>query len=1011
MHKYDLNLREYWRIIKRRKLIILFTVVVMGVFSFISAILGKPVPIYKTSSTVQILKNASLVGAYANVQLTGASNAMETQTYVIKSYYMLELTAKKMGLIPADLSPEEVRQNNKYVNTITDLQERVQTEQRGNSDLVDITVTANEPKFVTNLCNTLTESYKTQHTLDLNRKTIEGKKFIEGQFVISKDKLAKSEEASKQFREINKWTSLENETTYLMSQINRLQGLYDQDYLINQKITAAAQLLIAAENTPLASNKSFYFDEAAPPYKALNDRLVNLMMERDTLLLTYTDDFPQVKAIKAQIHDVVESMKSHLKAQQNNLTSNLRIYRRQLTELNNKFKILPEKNLELTRLSRDVDIGKEVYAMLEKKYQEALIGEAEKLEEVKIVKPAIEPLSPINPPKTGTNTILGTVLGLILGVVFAFLIETFDTSIGAIEEVEDFLGVHVMGIIPFVSLEEIKTFLKDDPNVVLNDDKIRRYARLTAHFVPSSTLSESYKALRTSLSFLCSENNLKTILFTSSSPGEGKTSVVVNLAITMAQIGQKVLLIDGDLRRPVVSRLFGIDQIPGLTDVVLGNYEWHKVVRSVADFITGKMSVEDIMKTPGMDNLNIITSGTYSPNPVEILNSKAIGEFMNQIRKEYDIILIDAPPVLAATDAVLWSSRVDGSVLVYQVGKIARGALKRSKISLENLKANVLGVVLNGLRAEISPDFGQDYYYYYYHNKEKTGTTLLDRILGRTMKPFQHGWFSIVDFFRRKFRKKTRSKAEPADDEEEGKFLVKGERPPDIAKEDVASIAVLTDNASTGITPSEENQKRKKPTPPWMKLLIIAFVVLLLAAGVFYETYEIQKQKMGNGSMRQQTIIRESAPVVPANSEPVTLKDALAGASNGEQKSASVTARDGNAPSTPAEPVHAPETAPLIKPQSGSELQVTVNLPGKDKPFSIQVKSVPTSGEARRIVEELKRKREDAFSTHVTIKGRGEWNRILIGHFASTKDAAEFMKNNNIEAKYPGSIVQKIIEK
>jgi uncharacterized protein involved in exopolysaccharide biosynthesis len=150
MLKYDLNLREYWRIIKRRKLIILFTVIVMAIFSFISAILGKPVPIYKVSSTIKIEKSVSYIGMNAVQSLSGASNAMETQTYVIKSYYILELTAKKMGLIPADLSPEEVRQNNKYINIITDLQDRVQTEQRGNSDLVDITVTANEPKFATN---------------------------------------------------------------------------------------------------------------------------------------------------------------------------------------------------------------------------------------------------------------------------------------------------------------------------------------------------------------------------------------------------------------------------------------------------------------------------------------------------------------------------------------------------------------------------------------------------------------------------------------------------------------------------------------------------------------------------------------------------------------------------------------------------------------------------------------------------------------------------------------------
>ena len=750
MLKYDLNLREYWRIIKRRKLIILFTVIVMAIFSFISAILGKPVPIYKVFSTVKIEKSVSYIGMNAVQSLSGASNAMETQAYVIKSYYILELTAKKMGLIPADLSPDEVRQNNRYINIITELQERVQTEQRGNSDLVDITVTANEPKFAANFCNTLTDVYRTQHSLDLNRRTIEGKKFIESQFGISKDKLSKSEEAIKNFREQNKWSSMEGESVYLANQINHLQTLRDQDRLISQKVDAAASALNTAEYTPLSSKISFYFEEASPPYRALNDRLVNLMLERDTLLLTYTDNFPQIKAIKSQVHDTIESMKTQLKAQWGNLASNIRIYDQQIAEASTIFKKLPEKALELTRLERDAAIGREVYTLLEKRYQEALIAEAEKLEEVKMVKPAIEPTSPINPPKTGTNTILGTLLGLILGVVFAFLIETFDTSIAAIEEVEEFLGVHVLGVIPFVSVEEIKALLSDDPDVALNEDKIRRYARLAAHFVPSSTLSESYKAMRTSLNFVCTENDFKTILFTSSSPGEGKTSIVVNLAITMAQIGRKVLLIDGDLRRPVVSKLFGIEQIPGLTDVIMGNYEWHNVVRSVTDLMMGSLSIEEIMKTPGLDNLHIITSGTYSPSPAEILNSRAIGEFINSIRKEYDIVLIDAPPVLAATDASLWSSRVDGTAIVYQVGKIARGALRRSKVSLENLKANVIGVVLNGLKAEITPDFGYQDYYYYYYGRAKKPVPLSKKIKDKILTGPQSIRHAFGNIFRKK---------------------------------------------------------------------------------------------------------------------------------------------------------------------------------------------------------------------------------------------------------------------
>jgi cell division septation protein DedD len=275
------------------------------------------------------------------------------------------------------------------------------------------------------------------------------------------------------------------------------------------------------------------------------------------------------------------------------------------------------------------------------------------------------------------------------------------------------------------------------------------------------------------------------------------------------------------------------------------------------------------------------------------------------------------------------------------------------------------------------------------------------------MKPFHNFWFSFIDIFRRKSWKRPRPEPEP-DGEGGEKFSPEDKRPPNVAQEGAASIAVPAADTSIGFT-SSKKKKRKKPTLPWIKVLMITFVVLLLAAGIFYKTYETQRIR--KGSVQQQIIIREAAPALPNNSEITTSKDTLSETSNGAKKSASITTRDEKSTSILAEPLHAPEAAPSVKPQSGSELQVAVRRLGKDKLFSVQVKSVPTLDEARRTVEELKRKGEDAFSTHVTIKGRGEWNRILIGHFASTEDAAEFMKKNRIEAKYPGSIVQKIIEK
>ena len=296
----------------------------------------------------------------------------------------------------------------------------------------------------------------------------------------------------------------------------------------------------------------------------------------------------------------------------------------------------------------------------------------------------------------------------------------FDTSLGAIEEIESLMGVHVLGLIPHVSQQEIKETLKEKYAEDVDAEVAERAARLVSHFAPQSRLAESYRAIRTNLAFAGLDKDIKTIVVTSSSPEEGKTTSIVNLAITMAQGGNRVLLIEGDLRKPMISRMFGMDYVPGLSDVLLGSYEWKKVVRTISDIMTGTLSTEDILQTPGIENLHILSSGTIPPNPAELIYSKAIGEFISEVRAAYDYVLIDAPPLLAATDAALLAAKADAVVMVYRVGKIPRGVLKRAKAQLDNVKANVIGVILNGLKAELSSDYADYKYKYYYYFSKKT---------------------------------------------------------------------------------------------------------------------------------------------------------------------------------------------------------------------------------------------------------------------------------------------------
>ncbi|HLA28898.1 MAG TPA: AAA family ATPase [Syntrophales bacterium] len=727
---YDLNLREYWRTIRKRKFIIIFTIVMLTLFSLIFSVLGRPTPIYRTSASVKVEKSASVTGLYIQAVSWSSTNYMETQMTMIKSYFIMEMVARKMGLIPPDISSDDARNNPRYLTVILGLKGNVETEQEGNSDIISITATSEDPKKAQRLANTVAQVYKDQHALDLNKRAIESKKFIEGQVIVTKEKLQMSENAVKNFRETNRMVSLDSQSSGLVSQFSDLEMKNTHNLAVYSKIKEIAKALDRAEDSPLSSKTIFYFEEASGPYKGLNDRLVQLMLDRDVLLINYTDSFTQVIQIKKQIHEIITSMKAQLNAQQQSLSQTINMMQEQLKTLDGKLKDLPEKGLELARLEREVGVDREIYIMLEKQYQQSLIQNAEKIEEVQIVKPALEPTYPINPPQTTATTGLGFILGIVLGLVFAFLIETFDTSIGAVEDVEEFLGVHVLGIVPYTDFDELKITIEGKLGKEIDEDHLWRSTRLVSHFATKSTSAESYRALRTNINFVKLETDIKTILVTSSSPQEGKTTAACNLAVTMAQAGNKVLLVDGDFRRPVISKVFGIPSLPGLTDVILGNYAWRDVVRSITDIMMGKMTMEEVIVNPGLDNLYIITCGTIAPNPAELVSSRINADFIKESHEEYDFVIIDGPPVLAATDAAIWGTKADGVIIVYQVGKVARGALKRAKAQIDNVKARIIGVVLNGLKAEISPDFEyHDKYYYYYGSEHKKTLTLVDRVV------------------------------------------------------------------------------------------------------------------------------------------------------------------------------------------------------------------------------------------------------------------------------------------
>jgi len=718
MPEYALNLRDYWRILRKRKAVVLVTTLSLGFFSFVFANLKRPAPLYSATASVKYEKTYTLTGLYLET-MTWSSGDIETQAAIIRSYPVMERAAKKLGYIDPNLTSEQIRSDERLMGIVLGLQGRISTKVEGYTNIIDITAMSYDPDQAQRLANAVAEAYREYNSEEKNKRIIEARRFIEQQLAKKREELRKAEDAVRKFREEHELISLDSRTKEVISELSRARSEYERLEGDIREISSMIDQLRRRE--PLSKEAMGLFsDRVSRVFRSLNDRLVSLRVQRATLLNVYTGKHPKVRQVDSEMENVSENMIAELEAQRRTLEERKELVARKLKRLEEEFRTLPQEAQTLDKLQHEVEVIKRVVELLESKYQEALIKESEKVEEVSIVRPALRPWRPINPPRTKAAAVAGLVMGLVLGVVFAFIVESLDTSIGTIEDVEKYLGVPVLGIIPHMTTEEIKRTLLEEYIGKDDEEVLNMKARLISHFAPKSALAESFRALRTSVQFSGLEQGAKTIVITSSSRLEGKTTVAVNLAVVMAQAGSRVLLVEGDMRVPVISKIFGIERSPGLSEIILGSHRWEDVVRTVTDVMMGRIRAEDILAVPGMDNLHIITCGTLPPNPAELFNFRRTDEFISQVREKYNVVIFDSPPVLPVTDTVILGSKVDGVVLVYRVGRIGRGALRRAKVQLDGANAKVLGVVLNGLRPEVSPDFqGYKYPRYYGYGREE----------------------------------------------------------------------------------------------------------------------------------------------------------------------------------------------------------------------------------------------------------------------------------------------------
>jgi len=437
-------------------------------------------------------------------------------------------------------------------------------------------------------------------------------------------------------------------------------------------------------------------------------RLAQLEMELKNLREVYTENYPGIINLVAEIKKTKELLKNSPESE------------------GDRDAMMLEGDLDPDRIMSELSINEKLYTLLSERYERALIMEASQKKNVEIVDPPFLPRKPAIGPTTA-NIFLAAVIGLVLGLVAAFLTESLDTSIGTIEDVEEYLKIPVLGVIPQIEMGKTSEmdFWKEAPPVGERKAFEEIMSRLVIQYRPKSSVAEAYRNLQTYIKFSGIDKVGNSIMFTSASLQEGKTITSVNSALCLAQLGYKVLLIDADLRRPAVHKVFGIEREVGLSEVVLGTFKLDDAVKTMDDIMMGNIKSSIIMQTYGMENLHIITSGHLPSNPTEVLGSQNMTEFVREVKSKFQIVLFDSAPVLPVTDSCVMSSKVDGVAIVYKAGRVSRGALKRCKLQIENAKGRPIGVVLNGIRAS-DMKFGSPYYYYgkYYgeENEQQKGS-------------------------------------------------------------------------------------------------------------------------------------------------------------------------------------------------------------------------------------------------------------------------------------------------
>lgn len=537
--------------------------------------------------------------------------------------------------------------------------------------------------------------------------------FLEEQIDTLQLQLSAAEDALQLFREEGQIVSLAAEASAQVTQLVSLQAQRNQldaersalQELVDE-IEAEAAVADPTAPSPfrrMISFPSLFTNQAA---SELLRSLNVLDQQQGELLQRRTMEDEDVRNLTGRIQDLEQQLRSIATTYLQGLTNQVNSFDRTLVRFGRELEQIPGEEVQQLRLLRQQEVLSDIYTLLQTRLQEARIAQAVEDPSVRVVDPAILPVGPIKPRKM-LNLALALVLGGMLGVGLAFTREYLDDTIHTREDLQAASGgIPVLGLIPRIrgagSVNDRKRRRSKKGEILEGVEALE--GRLVTGKDPRNPVSEAYRTLRTNITFANPDDPSKVLVFTSPMPQDGKSTTAANLAITMSQQGTNVLLVDADLRRGILNTVFGTPRNPGLSDLLMGANGFQDTLQFVDLGESG--------------NLDFLSTGTLPPNPAELLGSQRMKELLTHLQGIYDLVILDSPPLMVVTDAAVLGTKADGVVMVARASHTEKGAVTYSVEQLKNVRANIIGTVLNDVDyrrdGRYSSSYGK-YGYYYQH--------------------------------------------------------------------------------------------------------------------------------------------------------------------------------------------------------------------------------------------------------------------------------------------------------